>query len=76
MPMFVKLDLKAFSEGAVTTAFGREFHTSTTRFEKTLDLTLSRDRGLKIFRLLPLVDSSDMVKNLSISTRSIWLRIL
>ena len=38
-------------------------------FENTLDLTLSRDLGFKIFRLLPLVDSSDIVKNLSISTR-------
>ena len=55
--------MNEFSEGAVTTEFGREFHTSTTRFGKTLDLTLSRDQGLKIFRLLPLVDSSDMLKN-------------
>ena len=37
----LSLDLKEFSEGAVTTEFGREFHTSTTQFEKTLDLTLS-----------------------------------
>ena len=34
VPMYVSLDLKEFSEGAVTTEFGREFHTSTTQFEK------------------------------------------
>ena len=42
-----------FNEGAVTTVLGREFHTSTTRFEYTLALTFSRERRLKIFKLLP-----------------------
>ena len=30
----LSLDLKEFSEGVVTTEIGREFHKSTTQFEK------------------------------------------
>ena len=61
------LDLKEFNEGAVTTLFGREFHTSYTRLEDTLAFTFSCERRLKIFRLLC---------SLFGSVLSIWLNIL
>ena len=70
------LDLNEFNEGAVTTLLGREFHTSTTRFENTPALTFSRERRLKIFKLLPLVGKFDMVKNLLGSILLIWFKIV
>ena len=46
----------------------------TTRLENTPDLTLSRERRLKIFKLLPLVVRFDMVKTLFGLILSIWFK--